>query len=154
MSIDEIIDHVAALEGVLTLRPEPGDGSPEISWGDTFCYYAPDGRVPAGQPFATLVTKSYPDEDTPELDRPGFFRLNIAVGRELLATLTEQGAAGPAPDAHPVDTWIAHPVYGQLGWVAVVNPAGRTSTQALTLLDLAHARARARHQHRHAPEEA
>jgi hypothetical protein len=36
MSIDEIIRFVDGLGGVLILRPAPGDGSPEISWGDTF----------------------------------------------------------------------------------------------------------------------
>lgn len=61
MSIDDIIDHVAPLAGVLVLRPHPGDGSPDISWGDVFVYYAPDGQVPATQPFATIVTKDYPE---------------------------------------------------------------------------------------------
>jgi hypothetical protein len=148
MSIDEITAHVASLEGSLILRPQPGDGSPEISWGDVFCYYAPEGEAPTGQPFATVVTKSYPDEDSPELDRPGSFRLNLAVGQEVLAGLTDAGA-GAAPGGHAVDTWIVHPVYGHLGWVAVVDPAARTSTRALALLDLAHAQARARHQRRH-----
>lgn len=50
MSIDDIIGHVVALGGVLVLRPQPGDGSPEISWDDVFFYYAPTGEVPAGQP--------------------------------------------------------------------------------------------------------
>ncbi len=60
MSIDEIIAFVDAMEGVLILKPQPGDGSPEISWGDVFFYYAPDGVVPKSQPFATIVTKDYP----------------------------------------------------------------------------------------------
>ena len=36
MRIEEIVEAVEALGGVLTLRPQPGDGSPEISWGDLF----------------------------------------------------------------------------------------------------------------------
>ncbi|MFD0350988.1 hypothetical protein ACFQ0M_43045 [Kitasatospora aburaviensis] len=31
--MDEIISFVDGLDGVLTLRPAPGDGTPEISWG-------------------------------------------------------------------------------------------------------------------------
>jgi len=59
MTIDDIIDFVEGLDDVLTLRPVPGDGSPEISWGDTFFYYSPDGVVPTTtQPFATIVTKN------------------------------------------------------------------------------------------------
>ncbi|WP_211263907.1 DUF6194 family protein [Streptosporangium amethystogenes] len=57
MIMDEIISFV---DGVLTLRPAPGDGSPEVSWGDTFFYYAPDGVTSATpQPFAMVVTKNF-----------------------------------------------------------------------------------------------
>ena len=45
MDMDEVIAFIESLGGVLTLRPRPGDGSPEISWGDAFCYYAPDGTA-------------------------------------------------------------------------------------------------------------
>lgn len=81
----EIVERVRGWEGVLALQPGPGDGSPEISWGDVFFYVAPDGKVPGGQPFATIVTKDYPGEPRAGLDRPGTFRVNInargAAGR-------------------------------------------------------------------------
>lgn len=146
MTIDEIVEHVRSLDGVVVQRPAPGDGSPEISWGDVFVFHAPDG-VPHGQPFATVVTKAYPDEpDVGAFDLPGAFRLNIGLGRTAAAALLEaEPAAGPAD----VDAWHAHPVYGSLGWVAVVQPAERTSTRALALLDEAHAAAVARHERRH-----
>jgi len=147
MDIEEIIVHVTGLGDVRTLRPQPGDGSPEISWGDAFFYYAPDDQVPGGQPFATIVTKAYPDEEAPWLDRPDTFRLNIAVGRDAMtAVVTDR--VDPARAAGAPDTVIAHPVYGDLGWVAVTNPGARTSDLALTLLRSAHARARARRQRR------
>jgi hypothetical protein len=152
MDIDEILDHVASLEGVVILRPEPGDGSPAVSWGDAFFYYAPDGRLPNGQPFATIVTKSYPDEDSPWLDRPGAFRLNVAVGQDAMDAIVSRGA-DPAPGAGAPDTFMHHPVYGHLGWVAVTNPGERTARRALSLLDSAHARARARRQRRDTVEQ-
>jgi hypothetical protein len=80
--IDDIIECVAALDGVLTMKAGPGDGSPEISWGDVFFYYAPDGEVPRTQPFATIVTKDYPDEPSSQLDQADAFRLNIGVGAQ------------------------------------------------------------------------
>ena len=143
MTVDEIVTTVEALGGVLTLRPQPGDGSPEIAWGDVFFYYAPDGQVPPGQPFATVVTKGYPDEDAAYLDAPGAFRLNVAVGAHAVAAVAEPYAAAGTPD-----TWTPHPVYGHLGWVAVVNPGERTSPRARDLLGAAHAAARARHERR------
>ena len=79
--MDEVIEHVESLGGVLTLRPQPGDGFPEIAWGDAFLYYAPDGVVPRTQPFATVVTKDHPGDEASRLDRPGVFRVNVAAGR-------------------------------------------------------------------------
>ncbi len=148
MSIDEIIGYVSALDGVLTLRPEPRDGSPEISWGDTFFYYSPSGVVPkATQPFATIVTKNYPGDEGSRLDRPDAFRVNIAAGKEAFTQWTGHTPRElPADLDHSVtDTVIPHPVYGSAGWLAVVNPATRTSEQIRDLLDTAYQRARARY---------
>nr|WP_254666367.1 DUF6194 family protein [Humibacillus sp. DSM 29435] len=80
MTIDEISRYVESFGGVLTVQPTPGDGSPEVAWGDLFFYYAPDGKVPNGQPFATVVTKDYPGEPSSRL-ASGVFRLNIDAGR-------------------------------------------------------------------------
>jgi hypothetical protein len=135
MSIDDVVALVEGLGGVLTLRPGPGDGSPEIAWGDVFLYYAPDGVVPRGQPFATVVTKQYPDEPPSGLDRPGAFRLDVAASAADVSRWS-----GPVP-GEP-DTLAAHPVYG--GWLAVVDPGPRTAAAVGELLRAAHARARAR----------
>ncbi|HEX8487635.1 MAG TPA: DUF6194 family protein [Propionibacteriaceae bacterium] len=144
MSIDEITDYLEGLGGVLTLEPRPGDGSPEISWGDRFFYYAPDGVVPKTQPFATIVTKDYPGDDLSRLDRPGAFRLNVAAGSDAFARW-----AGRDPhEAIGDDAIVAHPVYGALGWLAVVNPGTRTATPVRELLQQAHAAARARRERR------
>lgn len=147
MSIDEIIDAVTPLGDVLVLRPGPGDGSPEAAWGDVFLYVAPDGVVPRTQPFATVVTRDQPGEPSAGLDRPGAFRVNVGVSREEFTALVGRGprepAGGePAPDA--TDTVLAHPAYGGLGWVCVVDPGPRTEAVLRDLLSRAHARARAR----------
>ncbi|MGC5010483.1 DUF6194 family protein [Streptosporangium sp. DT93] len=155
MSIDEIIAFLGDLEGVLTLRPAPGDGSPEISWGDAFFYHAPDGRVPErGQPFATIVTKDYPGDERSRLDRPGAFRVNVSAGTDAFAERTGRRPRDPEPDGTDpsvTDTVIAHPVYGALGWLAVVNPGPRTDPVVRELLRAAHDLARARYRRRAEP---
>jgi len=151
MSIDDIIDYVAALGGVLVLRPRAGDGSPPISWGDVFFYYAPTGVVPTAQPFATIVTKDYPDEPASGLDAPGAFRLNIATSATESAEVTgHDPRQATAHEIHPsrLDAWFPHPVYGRSGWLCVVNPAERTLDEALGLLKTAYAAARLRSQRR------
>ncbi len=155
MSIDEIIKFLDGLGGVLTLRPAPGDGSPEISWGDTFFYYAPDGVVPkATQPFATIVTKDYPDDEGSRLNRPDTFRLNFFAGKEAFISWTGHEPREPTTrdvDSSVADTVIAHPVYGSLGWLAVVNPGTRTETAIRELLRTSHHLACIRYQRRARP---
>lgn len=151
MSVDEITEFLGGLDGVLALRPRPGDGSPEISWGDTFFYYAPDGVVPkAGQPFATIVTKDYPGDEASRLSRPGAFRLNIAAGADAFSSWAGHQPSEPAGDVdHSVtDCVLAHPVYGSLAWLAVVNPGSRTDAATRELLRTAHGLARSRYQRR------
>ena len=152
MTQDEIITFVSGLDGVLTLRPAPGDGWPELSWGDTFFYVAPDGVVPTKtQPFATIVTKNYPDDESSRLNRPGAFRVNIAAGKEEFTRRTghaPRDAAGTNVDPAAADTVIAHPVYGTAGWLAVVDPGPRTATVVRELLRTAYDLARSRYERR------
>jgi hypothetical protein len=152
MSIDEIIEFLNDLDGVLPLRPAPGDGSPEISWGDTFFYYAPDGEVPkTTQPFATIVTKDYPGDERSRLNRPDTFRLNLFAGKEAFTRWTghqPRDATTSEVDPSVIDGVMAHPVYGTLGWLAVVNPGSRTESAIRELLCTAHHLARSRYQRR------
>lgn len=149
MSIDDVRAYVEGLGGVLTLAPGSGDGTPEIAWGDLFFYYAPDGEVPPGQPFATVVTKDYPGEPSSGLDRPGALRVNVGASAEEFATWTtrtDDAAEVPAPT--DADVVQAHPVYAAQHWLCVVDPGPRTEAALHELLASAHARARARRERR------
>jgi len=145
MSIDDILETVRGFPGALVLAPAEGGPHPEIAWGDYFFYYAPDGVVPQNiQPYATIVTKDYPDDASSRLG-DGRWRVNIHVGTtafESLLGVTPQDAA--TGDAAAIDTVIPHPVYGALGWVSVINPGERTMPTVLDLLHRAHDDARAR----------
>jgi hypothetical protein len=151
MSIQQIVEHVGAFEGVLVLAPDADGGFPELAWGDFFFYYAPDGEVPPKvQPYATIVTKDYPDDTRSELDPEGRWRVNVHVGAVVFEELTggsprDFGARHTGSrDFAEADVFLPHPVYGALGWVAVVNPADRTMPKVLELLSTAHADTRRR----------
>jgi hypothetical protein len=140
MEMKEIVDVVSGFEGALVVIPREGSGSPELAWGDAFFYYAPDGVMPERtQPYGTIVTKNYPDDEESRLDEPGRFRVNIHVGRDRAPQIVVAGAS--AADA---DVFVLHPLYGAAGWVSVVNPAASTAEQAVSLLHDAHEAARAR----------
>ena len=142
MTIREIREYVESLGGVLTLAPGPGDGTPEIAWGDLFFYYAPDGVIPNTQPFATIVTKDYPDDTSSQLDRPGHYRVNLAPGKPEFERLAAE------VDPSTTDALFAHPVYAAQHWLSVVNPADATSDELRRLLAAAHALARGRAERR------
>jgi Family of unknown function (DUF6194) len=151
VDIEQITAFVEGLGSVLTLKPQPGDGSPEIAWGDRFFYVAPDGVVPRTQPLASIVTKDYPDDAGSRLDRPGAFRLNIGAGREEFVACTghePREPAGEDVDHSRPDVLFAHPVYGYLGWLAVVNPGPRTDAAVRELLRTAHGRGQERYRRR------
>lgn len=147
MTDQELIQFIAHMDGVLTLRPQPGDDTPKVAWGDSFFYYAPDGVVPRTQPFATIVTKNYPDDTTSRLDRPDTFRLNIWAGAEEYRRLIEtepKDAITPQVDASAVDVILPHPLYARMGWLAVVNPGGNSANAVEELLRSAYEQARRR----------
>ncbi|MBM7821583.1 hypothetical protein JOE63_004060 [Cellulosimicrobium cellulans] len=145
MSMEQILDTVRSLDGVLVLSPGPGSEFPELAWGDHFFYHAPDGVVPHGQPYGTVVTKDYPDDTTSRLDDEGRWRVNVHVGRDRFRDLVGSDPRDEAPsEAGETDVVVPHPVYGALGWVCVVNPGERTTPLVLDLLRAAHDDARAR----------
>jgi Family of unknown function (DUF6194) len=142
MTVEQILAEVRTFVGVLELAPRQGSEHPEISWGDHFFYYAPDGEVPRNrQPYATIVTKDYPDDTGSRLDAPDRWRVNVHVGPKLFAELV-----GYLPEAidvavidHSVtDVFLPHPLYAAFGWVSVVNPGPTTMDRTLEVLHEAH----------------
>lgn len=140
MNMQQIIETVREFDGALVVAPEAGSAFPEIAWGDAYFYYAPDGRMPERtQPYATIVTKNYPDDTSSLLDDPGRYRVNIHVGNDRADVLVP-GTADPVQ----TDVLFRHPLYGTAGWVCVVNPGEETAETVLALLREAHDRAQAR----------
>jgi len=152
----EIIEYVSGLPGVVVLTASEDNAAPEVAWGDTFFYYDPEGDQPANQrlPFATIVVSDYPGWDTEsDLDRDGIFRVNIAIGRSdftrLLGYPPKEHAVHHSDfDYAAIDILLPHPTYASQGWVAILNPSERTSTQLKSLLDDAHRLAVDRHMRR------
>ncbi|CAM3940798.1 DUF6194 family protein [Smaragdicoccus niigatensis] len=143
MQMDEVVAFLEAMPGILVLAPKAGDGSPELAWGDSFFYFSPSGEVPLReQPFATIVTKTYPGEKASRLDRPGAFRVNVKASKDDFTRFTgHQPRDTPPPAEHEDDTVVAHPTYGTVGWLAVVNPGEVSRTDLFALLEAAYEKA-------------
>ncbi|WP_040703260.1 DUF6194 family protein [Nocardiopsis salina] len=142
MSMQQLLDTVRSFDGVLELAPTEGSAFPEIAWGDHFFYYAPDGQIPGGQPYATFVTKDYPGDAGSGLDAPGRWRINIHVGKRAAAELVAGPEQGCAHDFGAQDVLLPHPIHQ--GWIAVVDPGPDTTPTLLELVRGVHEAAKAR----------
>lgn len=144
--METLVAHVRDFRGVLIFQPAPGSEFPEISWGDSYFYYAPDLVMPTRtQPYGTIITKNYPDDAASDLDHSGKYRVNINVGRDRVTALSA------TDDPARVDVFVPHPIYASSGWVSVVNP-DNTAEQVVALLREAHDAARGRAARRAATE--
>lgn len=139
---------------MLELAPQSGGEHPEISWGDFFFCYAPSGETPRNrQPYATIVSKDYPDDVESRLGANGRWRLNIHVGSEMFTDLIgypPELIGDSTIDFSKTDLFLPHPLYGAYGWVAVVNPGPRTTPGVLVALREAHLADRRRVERRQA----
>jgi Family of unknown function (DUF6194) len=153
MTEDDIIAFARSLPGVVATKASEASGAPEAAWGDSFIFYDPVGD-PANQrfPFATLVTSDYAGfDESSNLNRPGVFRLNIAVGRsafeELVGYPTSKHPEHAAEyDYTALDSLLPHPVYASQAWVSILCPGARTGEQATALLADAHRLAAGRYE--------
>jgi hypothetical protein len=155
MTAEEIIAFVTSLPGVAAVTASEANGAPEAARGDSFFFYDPeDDAASRRMPFATIVTQDYDGWDTAsDLNRPGVFRLNIAVGRTAFEKLTgyspgEHDAQAVRFDYTALDRLIPHAAYAAQRWVAILNPGEATAGQARSLLADAHALAVQRHDRR------
>jgi predicted DNA-binding protein (MmcQ/YjbR family) len=149
---NDVIEFVTGLPGVVAFTAAEDNGAPQAAWGDTFFHYDPDDD-PANRkmPFATIVVKDYEGFDTAsDLNRPGVFRVNIAVGRAVFEELLGYPPAAHADhhealDYRVPDRILPHPLYAAQSWICVLNPGEVTAARVRDLLTGAHARAAARH---------
>jgi Family of unknown function (DUF6194) len=126
---------VATFPNVAATLASEETGAPEVAWGDYFFFYGVD-RL---HPFATIVTKDYPDFDTASnLNRDGVYRLNIGLSRETYdLLLANESHADPSA----FDVLMPHPIYGRNHWVCILNPSDQTFETVKPLLAEAYNRA-------------
>ena len=140
MTEDEVRHLLGTLEGVRAVVGSKNAGTPESHWGDTFFFYDPASTVDQRMPFATIVTHDTDGwDEVSDLDRPGSFRVSLAVGR------AHQPHVEGDIDYRTEDVILPHPQYAAQGWIAIVNPGPATSGQLAELARIAHTQAVRRH---------
>lgn len=98
--------------------------------GDLFFIYDNNKK----NPFATIVTSDNEYDNTSNLNREGFYRLNIGLDKETFLSLfggltKEKGFEAYMNlgiDFTQKDKLLPHPTYGAMYWVCIVNPSEMT----------------------------
>ena len=124
---------------------------PKASWGERSFFLNPDGVLPNGVYFATIKEADGENDRASALDRPDVWRVNFGVPKSLFqdhfGAVPKRPAKGEAIagdwDFTTLDTLMPHPIYGWMGWVAVLCPSRATWDQAGPLLDAAYEKAQA-----------
>lgn len=126
MSIDELKTYIfQSFEKVNVVEAD----------GDLFFIYDKNDK----QPFATIVTKDNEYDSVSNLNREGFYRLNIGLDKETFIPkfggLTDEKGfeayLNLGIDFKKEDTIFPHPTYGAMYWVSVVNPSKDTFEKSL-----------------------
>jgi hypothetical protein len=115
------------------------------AYGYTFFFYGSDHKLP----FASLSSADNEYDKVSNLDRPGVFRLNIGLSKQVFEQLF--GSAKPALDTYDftqLDTFMPHPEYAAQHFVCVLNPSEATFERVKTLLADAYAHAARRNARR------
>lgn len=116
--------------------------------GDFFFLYGEDKMMP----FATVVTSDNDFDHLSQLNREGFFRLNIGVSKATFAATFEGlelkkgiGAyADAAFDFAATNLLMPHPLYGAMYWFCIVNPQKSSLPMLKSHLDEAYGIAKRR----------
>jgi len=143
---EQAAEHIASLPGVI----------PAEAWGETAFFYNPGQRFARGTYFATIKQADGANDSASRLDRDGVWRLNIGPRRETFLALF--GPPPPRPmkgqtiagdwDFTRPDVMMPHPVYGWMGWIAILSPGEQSWQRCQALISDAHDRASATFQKR------
>ena len=121
------------------------------AWGERSIFYNPGGKLQRGIYFATIKEKDGENDKASHLDRAGMFRLNVGTTRPLFTERFGPPPARPGKggvidgpwDFTAPDILTPHPVYGWMGWVAVLNPSATTLADMDDLIEAAFGKAKA-----------
>jgi uncharacterized protein DUF6194 len=85
--------------------------------------------------FATLISSDFEYDHVSNLNRPGVFRLNIGVGRQIFQTLFGTDEVNVRDyDFTALDIIMPLPEYAQYHFVCVLSPGEKTFVQIRSLL--------------------
>ncbi len=141
LNISEIIAHILKeFEGVAAVE----------TWGETSFFYNPSKLLPRGTYFCTLKQKDGENDKGSNLNRQKVYRFNFGLPTKSFVKTFGEKPKRPAKgqiiegpwDFTALNTLMPHPIYGWMGWVAILNPSEQLFSEIQPLLRLAYEKAK------------
>jgi hypothetical protein len=125
MNIEDIANDIQSLDSAVVF---------DSNWGERALFYNPGKVLKKGIYIATFKERDGANDSASNLNRGGLYRLNVGLSKSSYFKLFGPTPARPAAghivntghDFTTLDLITPHPVYGWMGWIAVINPAAQT----------------------------
>ncbi len=112
-------------------------------------FFITQTRAYPGAYFCTLKEKDGDNDKASQIDRDGVFRFNFGLPPsafiEIFGVKPKRPAKGEIIEGRwdftELNKLMPHPVYGWMGWVAVLNPSQEVITELKPLIRLAYEKA-------------
>ncbi|MEL6579770.1 MAG: DUF6194 family protein [Cyanobacteria bacterium J06621_12] len=119
------------------------------SWGERSYFINPGMKLKRGSYFATIKSKDGKNDQASCLNRAGVFRLSVGLTSEKYEEIFGLRPSRPPKggviagdfDFQALNTFIPHPVYGWMGWIAINNPDLDNFKKSQAYLDIAYEKA-------------
>ncbi len=123
--------------------------NPLETWGELSFFVNPGMKLKRGKYFATLKSKDGENDKASNLNRESVFRLSIGLPPQEYDDIF--GSRPPRPvkggivegdyDFTALNTLTPHPVYGWMGWIAILNPSETNFERCKYYLNAAYSKA-------------
>jgi len=113
------------------------------NWGETGLFYNPKNKLKKGIYLLTFKEKDGANDKSSNLDRHGFFRLNLGITKKTFLEMFNYNPKRPSAggvvdmnyDFSKENMIMPHPIYAWMSWVCVINPSEITFNKLLPLIE-------------------
>jgi len=119
------------------------------AWGERSFFYNPNSLLPRGVYFCTLKEKDGDNDKASNLDREGIYRFNFGLPSNTFIEIYGGKPKRPEKGKTIAGNWnftetnklVPHPVYGWMGWVAILNPTHKVFAELKPHIPLSYEKA-------------
>ena len=107
------------------------------AYSETTVFYNPNKALPNGVYFLTIKENDGPNDQAPQLNREGVFRVSFkprpSTYMNMFGEKPKRAKAGKTAsvqsDPSRIDEWMPHSIYAWMGWTMILSPSKNSFDQ-------------------------